>query len=79
MSIFQTLQYCADSWRDVIGTAGITLLLASFDTQETFRDSDSERQKFAKYYLEDFRFLYEDSDHEDKEVRKLGCYPAHMV
>ena len=68
--IFQTVQRCADSWRNVVGSTGITGLLAFFDSQDSLRDSDEERQEFAKYYLKDLRFLYKDSDSEDKKVCK---------
>jgi len=76
--IFQTVQRCADSWRNGVGSTGITSLLSFFDSQEYLLDSDEERQEFAKYYLEDLHFLYKDSDREDKKVRKSGCYPVHV-
>ena len=75
--IFQTIQRCVDSWRNVVGSTGTSSLLAFFDSQESLRDSDEERQEFAKYYLEDLRFLYKDSDSEDKKVCKSGRYPVH--
>ena len=68
--IFQTVQRCADSWRNVVGSTGITGLLAFFDSQYFLRDSDEEHQEFAKYYLKDLCFLYKDSDSEDKKVCK---------
>jgi hypothetical protein len=43
--------------------------MAFFDAQDDLRESDVERQEFAKYYLMDLRFLYKDSDHDDKRVR----------
>ncbi|KAF8483697.1 hypothetical protein DFH94DRAFT_723573 [Russula ochroleuca] len=63
----KTVQHCEDSWRNVIGSTGITSLLALFNSREFLRDSDKERQEFAKYYLEDLRFLYKDSDRKDKK------------
>jgi hypothetical protein len=72
MYIVQTVQHCEDSWRNVIGSTGITSLLALFNSREFLRDSDKERQEFAKYYLEDLRFLYKDSDRKDKKVHKSG-------
>lgn len=67
-NISQTVQRLADSWRNAIGSKGIMVLVAFLDSQPDLRDSDSGRQEFAKYYLEDFRFLYKDSQHEDKKV-----------
>jgi hypothetical protein len=42
--------------------------MAFFDNQSDLRDSDEERVGFAKYYLSDLRFLYKDSQHENKKV-----------
>jgi hypothetical protein len=42
--------------------------MAFFDNQEYLRDSDEERIGFAKYYLENLRFLYKDCNDEDKKV-----------
>lgn len=44
------------------------MVLAFLDSQEILRDSDEDRREFAEYYLADLRFLYKDSDHEDKKV-----------
>ena len=43
--------------------------------QEDLRDSDEERIEFAKYYLEDLRFLYVNTDHDDKKV----CDPSPLL
>jgi hypothetical protein len=45
------------------------------DLQGLLRDSDLERRKFATDALKNLRFMFKDSRHEDKEVRKPGCYP----
>ena len=42
--------------------------MAFFDTQPDLRESDEERVDFAKFYLQDFCFLYKDSENEDKKV-----------
>ena len=42
--------------------------MAFFDAQEDLQDSDVELQEFAKYYLMDLRFLYKNSNHDDKKV-----------
>lgn len=42
--------------------------MAFFDNQPYLRDSDEDRMEFAKFYLGDLRFLYEDSTNEDKKV-----------
>ncbi|KAM6503850.1 hypothetical protein JOM56_000793 [Amanita muscaria] len=66
----KTVQRLADSWRNVIGSNGITVLMAFFDAKPEMRDSDSARVEFATCYLEDLRFLYKDSDHDDKKKWK---------
>jgi len=35
--------------------------------QEDLHDSDEEHIESAKYYLEDLRFLYVNTDHDDKK------------
>jgi hypothetical protein len=75
--MFQTVQRCADSWRNVVGSAGIASLLAFFDSHEDFQESDEERQEFARYLRKDYRFLYKNSEHEDKEV--LKSHLVHML
>jgi hypothetical protein len=62
------VQRLADSWRNVVGSTSIAVLLAFLDAQEDLRDSDSEHIEFAKYYLEDLRFLYKDTEHNNKKV-----------
>lgn len=56
----------------MIGSNGIAILMAFFDTQPELRDSDEERVEFAKYYLENLRFLYKDSENENKKVHVLN-------
>ena len=62
------VQRLADSWRNVIGSTGIAIFLAFFNSQPDLQDSDEERIDFAKYYLENLRFLYRDSDCDDKKA-----------
>ena len=62
------VQRLADSWRNVVGSTGIAILLTFLDTQEDLRDSDEEHIKFARYYLEDLCFLYKDTEHNNKKV-----------
>jgi hypothetical protein len=52
----------------VIGSAGIAVVLAFCDSVEQLEDSDEERVLFAESYLESLRFLYEESDDDDKKV-----------
>jgi hypothetical protein len=58
---------------------GITALLTFFDSQEDYQDSDTERQGFAKHYLEDLRFLYNDSSDKDMRVFKSISYARRHV
>ena len=75
----QTVQRLADSWRNVIGSTAIVVLMAFLDSQEDLQDSDEEHQEFCKYYLNRLRFLYEDSENEDKKVCKSAYYPVIPV
>lgn len=65
---FQTVQRLADSWRNVIGSNGIAVVLAFLDAEPDLQDSDEERVKFATFYLEKYRFLYKDFEDEDEKV-----------
>jgi hypothetical protein len=65
---FQTVQRLADSWRNVIGSTGIAVVLAFLDSQHELKDSDDDRIEFATYYLGELRFLYKDSSRTDKKV-----------
>jgi hypothetical protein len=69
--MFQTIQRLADSWRNVIGSTGIAVLMAFFDSQEELQDSDEERVEFAEHHLKDLRFLYKTSVGDDKKVCNL--------
>ena len=51
-----------------MGSTGIAVLLAFMDSNDELRDSDEDRVVFAKYYLENLRFLYKDSENEDKKA-----------
>lgn len=55
------------------------VLMAFFDSQADMRDSDSDRQEFARCYLKDLRFLYKDSKNEDKKVRHSKCPHPSLV
>ena len=48
--------------------------MAFLDSQEDLQDSDEERQQFCKYYLHKLRFLYKDSDNENKKVCKSAYH-----
>ncbi|KAH8979504.1 hypothetical protein EDB86DRAFT_2814567 [Lactarius hatsudake] len=78
LNIFQTVQRLADSWHSSIGSAGIAVLMAFFDSHQDFRDSDKERMKFAKNHLNSLRFLYKDSGHDDKKKWK-GLFRSPLV
>ena len=73
------VQHCADSWRNVISSTGIMALLTFFDSQDDLKDSDEERQGFAKYYLEDLRFLYKELSDPDMRVIKSECPARRCV
>jgi hypothetical protein len=73
--MFQMVQWVTDSWCNVIGSAGIAILLVFCDSQDDLHNSDEEHVEFAKYYLKDLCFLYTDTDHDDKKV----CNPNTIV
>ena len=54
------------------------VLLAFFDSQDDLRESDTERQDYANYYLTNLRFTYKDSDREDKSVSKFKYNPQYL-
>ena len=45
--------------------------MAFFESQQDLRDSDKEHVDFAKFHLEDLRFLYKDSTDDNKKVCNL--------
>ncbi|KAH9011107.1 hypothetical protein EDB83DRAFT_2530439 [Lactarius deliciosus] len=84
-----TAKHCRlskDSWRNVIGSSGVAVLLTHFDSDVTLRDSDTERQGFANYHLADLRFAYKQSNLVDKKKWKglfrnpliLQVFAAHL-
>jgi len=74
---FQMVQCLADSWQNAIGSTSITAILMFCDSQEDLQDSDEEHMEFAKNYLKDLRFLYQDADNDDKKVCHTDYYPCH--
>jgi hypothetical protein len=52
--------------------------MAFFDSQTDLRNSDEERISFAKFYLKDLRFLYKDTDDENKKVCDSKHDPSHQ-
>jgi len=57
-----------DSWCNAIGSAGIAVILAFCNSQEELVKSDEEHVEFAKYFLNELRFLYKDADGDNKLV-----------
>ncbi|KAH9024366.1 hypothetical protein EDB85DRAFT_2150510 [Lactarius pseudohatsudake] len=82
----KTVQRLVDSWRNIIGSSGVAVLLAYFESDVTLRDSDTEHQGFANYHLADLRFAYKQSNVEDKKKWKglfrnpliLQVFAAHL-
>ncbi|KAH9022634.1 hypothetical protein EDB85DRAFT_1895159 [Lactarius pseudohatsudake] len=82
----KTVQHLADSWRNIIGSSGVAVLLTYFESDVTLRDSDTGRQGFASYHLADLRFAYKQSNIEDKKKWKglfrnpliLQVFAAHL-
>lgn len=52
--------------------------MAFFDNHSALQDSDEERVNFAKYYLEDLRFLYKDAEDENKKVCDFEHDPSSL-
>ncbi|KAH9027217.1 hypothetical protein EDB85DRAFT_1893035 [Lactarius pseudohatsudake] len=82
----KAIQRLANSWRNVVGSIGISCVQSFCDSQDLLWDSDSGCQEFASFYLKDLRFLYEDTDDEDKTKWKglfsspfiLQTFAAHL-
>ena len=53
--------------------------MAFFDTQPDLQNSDKERIEFAKFYLEDLRFLYKDSKDKNKKVCDPEDDPSRLT
>ena len=62
------VQHIVDSWHNVIGSAGVAILLVFCDSQDDLRNSDEKCMEFTKYYLKDLCFLYTNTDDDDKKV-----------
>jgi len=62
------IQCLVDLWCNIVGSAGISIILAFCDSDDDLWDSDEEHVEFAKYYLGDLHFLYQDPDGDDKKV-----------
>ena len=78
-SASQTVQRVSDSWQNTIGTMAIAIVLAYCNSNPDLKDSDEARQKFAAFYLEHLRFLYEKSDGNDPEVSNSFSLPDVFV
>ena len=65
LTCLQTVQHLADSWRNIIGSNGIAVVLAFLDDEPELQDSDV---KFATFYLDKLHFLYRDFENEDRKV-----------
>ena len=57
-----------DSWRSLIGSTAIMVLIAFFTSQPDMFDTDKDRQEWAEWYLRDLRFAYKDVDRDDRNV-----------
>lgn len=66
-----TAQRTSDSFRNTVGSMGITVPLAYCNSNPDLKDSDDNRQEFAAHYLEHLRFLYKRSDGDDPKLRTL--------
>ena len=64
---FQTTQRLSE-WRNAIGSSGLVILEAFFDAAPSLKNSNAERRRFSKYYLENMRFLYRDFQGKNRNV-----------
>ena len=62
------MQHVADLWCSPIGLAAIMVLISFFNANSELYATDSNCQEWAKWYLEDFHFVYEHADGNDKLV-----------
>lgn len=75
----QSLQQIADSWRNVIGSSAITIILTFFIQIASLRFSNAERQEFANAYLKNCPFLYQTANGNDVTVSQDSIYIAHNL
>jgi hypothetical protein len=66
--IFQIMQHVSDSWRNLISSAAIAVVLAFCNTNPNLQDSNKNCQLFASEYLKHLCFLYKVSDGDDVNV-----------
>jgi len=67
-----------DSWYNAIGSAAVTTVLGFCDSEDELVDSDENRVEFAKYHLENLRFLYRKADGDDNKKWK-GTFRGAFV
>ena len=73
------VQCLVDSWRNTIGSTGISVVLAFCESQDELANSDEECVEFAKELLLDFSFLYRDADDNNKKVCLLDADRSYSV
>jgi hypothetical protein len=66
------MQRVSDSWCSTMGSTAIAVVLAFCNENSDLKNSDEDRQEFATQYLDNLRFLYEDSDSDDVKVSSIG-------
>ena len=69
--IFQTNQRLSDSWRGVIGEAGLNAVQKFIDQRKELLQSDKDRQSFAKQCLANYWFLYKDTDSKGTDGKQV--------
>lgn len=62
------MQRFSDSYRNIIGSTAIACLIAFFDSNTKYRNSDAERKKFANRQYLHYRFMYDSATGSDKAV-----------
>lgn len=70
------MQRVRDSWRSVIGSTAVTVVLAFFTLNQEFDFStDEDRKVYADWALPGLAFIYEDtSDEKESDIKYVDHY-----
>jgi hypothetical protein len=58
----------------MFGSCGINVLNTFYDANEKYRDSDENRQQFAKHALKNYRFIYRTARGDNIKVHIFFTY-----
>ena len=62
------MQHVTDSWHSLIRSSGTSVVIVFFHAHLELYPTDTDRQEWAAWYLDKFRFVYKQADGDDKSV-----------